>query len=162
MAPTPSFMNRDLEMINSSKKSSPKSSALTPYGVSRLPKLSFAELTQNTVPILGSGSLANSYSKLPQGGNNAIDSHRALSIAYYTRRLLLIGWKAFFNHRLECANQRFQQRIVRAKNVKNLKKKSWKGLSGWAKQHRGQGNMRRQAIVMSNQRLGEKYLKKWI
>lgn len=33
--------------------------------------------------------------------DHAIDSNRAIAFAYYTRRLMLVGWRSLFNYRLE-------------------------------------------------------------
>ena len=72
-----------------------------------------------------------------QSMNRAIDSNRNIAFAYYTRRLLLLGWRAFFNYRLEKANKRFYERVSSQKMIKNMKKKTFRGLVLNWKQHHG-------------------------
>lgn len=44
--------------------------------------------------------------------DKAIDSDRAIAFAYYTRKLLVNGWRAFYNYRLEKANQAIMDQIA--------------------------------------------------
>jgi hypothetical protein len=60
--------------------------------------------------------------------DRAIDSNRNIAFAYYMRRLLLLGWRAFFNYRLEKANKRFYERISSQKMIKNMKRKTLRAL----------------------------------
>jgi hypothetical protein len=69
--------------------------------------------------------------------DRAIDSNRAIAFAYYTRRLMLAGWRSFFNYRLEQANKRFYERICRQKRWKNLMRSGFKGLLQNRKCHKG-------------------------
>lgn len=60
--------------------------------------------------------------------NKAIDSDRSIAFAYYTRRLLLKGWRAFYNYRLEKSNARFFDRMSQQRFAKNTKRKVFKAL----------------------------------
>jgi hypothetical protein len=40
------------------------------------------------------------------------------------RRLLLLGWRAFSNYRLEKPNKRFYERISSQNMIKNMKRKT--------------------------------------
>ena len=63
--------------------------------VTRLPKLNLSCLVDQA-------SSSNNVTM-----DRAIDSNRAVAFAYYTRRLMQVGWRSFFNYRLEEANKRF-------------------------------------------------------
>ena len=116
-------MNKDINSILMSPKSilkSPTSKVSSRGGSSgrksekgRLPKLNLRGIL--------SGKKISFQDK-------AVDSNRAIAFAYYTRRLMLVGWRSFFNYRLEKANKRFFDRICRQKKVKSLKKKAFKAL----------------------------------
>jgi hypothetical protein len=68
---------------------------------SRLPRLNISNLLEDS---LHEGKSITTMDR-------AIDSNRNIAFAYYTRRLMLLGWRAFFNYRLERANKRFYERI---------------------------------------------------
>jgi hypothetical protein len=70
---------------------------------SRLPKLNISGLLDESV---FGGKISNTTTM-----DRAIDSNRNIAFAYYTRRLILMGWRSFFNYRLEKANKRFYERI---------------------------------------------------
>jgi hypothetical protein len=93
---------------------------------------------------------------------NAIDSNRAVAFAYYARRLLFNGWKAFFNNRLDNSNEKLHERIGSQRFLKNTKKKVFKALFKNAKLHRGHGSSRIRSLVFFNQKIGSKYMKMWI
>ena len=85
---------------------------------SRFPKLNIASLLDD--------SMADRKSSTTM--DRAIDSNRNIAFAYYTRRLLLMGWRTFFNYRLEKANKRFYERISSQKMIKNMKRKTFRAL----------------------------------
>jgi hypothetical protein len=98
-------------------------------GTNRLPRLNISTLLEDSVHD----------GKTNTTMDRAIDSNRNIAFAYYTRRLLLLGWRAFFNYRLDRANKRFYDRIASQKMIKNMKRKVYKALYGNAKLHKGHG-----------------------
>jgi len=77
--------------------------------------------------------------------DRAIDSNRAIAFAYYTRRLMLVSWRSFFNYRLDAANKRFYQRLCRAKHGKHLARRAFRSLQAHRKLHSGHALHRKQA-----------------
>jgi hypothetical protein len=75
-----------------------------------LPRLNFSGLIDDPI-----------YDRPTQ--DNAIDSNRAIAFAYYTRRLMLVGWRSLFNYRLEKIEKKFFERICYQKVIKNRKRR---------------------------------------
>ena len=125
--------NRDLNDIITSPNSfkSPKpqksrSGSKSGKKQSKLPRLNFSGLLDEN----------KSVSQFERPTNNhAIDSNRAIAFAYYTRRLMLLGWRSLFNYRLEKIEKRFYERICNQKMVKCLKQKAIKGFKQFTKMH---------------------------
>eukprot|EP00347_Sterkiella_histriomuscorum_P015932 403355136 len=159
------FMNRDLEMV-SSLRSPSKNAFHRDQNQSKLqlPKLNLTGIIRQSPQGHSKRSqsmnqyyLQNSYNK----NERAIDSDRAIAFAYYTRKLLLNGWRAFYNYHLEKSNSRVLDQISHQRFAKYTKKRVFRALYQQAKQHYGHGSQNKRALAFFQLRTAVRYLQKW-
>ncbi|CDW90710.1 UNKNOWN [Stylonychia lemnae] len=153
---TPNFINKDLDFL--SQNGSPTKNPFNRDTKLQLPKLNFSGLLKQSP---GNSSNKRSQSVSYYSKEKAIDSDRAIAFAYYTRKLLLNGWRAFYNYRLEKDNQTTMEQIAQQRYTKNMKKKLFKAIHRQAKQHYGHAADSRRAKAVISFKLGIKYLKIW-
>lgn len=106
----------------------------------KLPKLDLTDLIQTQVsrePNLYSNCDSTNDSKMLYPNEKAIDSNRAVAFTYYTRRLIIRAWKAFYTHRLESNNKKLYDKVASHRRSKNLVRHCFKELRAYAKQHPG-------------------------